>query len=177
MRGARLLWLLVVVIGATAGCSSNGPAPAPAAQGYMEESRGRYWDDLPETDSAPELLAGRWVVSRTEDGKWAFVPNLPFAGIRDLTFADGQCTMTVEVKDRVPPLERFDLEVEFDPAATPKGFDLTGPGSDGPWRWIYKLTRQGQHLLAFGKPEDGRPAGFDPTRHPITLLVCDRAAP
>jgi uncharacterized protein (TIGR03067 family) len=142
----------------------------------MEESLGWYWDDLPEVDGSPELLTGRWMVTRVEYGELAFVPALP-AGIRELTFADGRCTMTIEAKDGEPSLERSGLAVAFDPAAIPNGFDLTRPGSDEPWRWIYKLTREGQLLLAFAEPEAGPPAGFDPTRHRVMLLVCDRAKP
>jgi uncharacterized protein (TIGR03067 family) len=140
----------------------------------MEESRGRYWDDLPEAEGGPELLAGRWVVSRTEHGEVAFVPGLPF-GFRDFTFIDGRCTITSEALDR--PAGPVDLAIAFDQAATPRGFDLTTPKSERPWRCIYKLTRDGRLLLAFGEPEDARPTGFDPTRHRIMLFVCDRAAP
>lgn len=150
----------------------------------MEEGRGPYWDDLPEADGGPELLAGRWAVTRVEYGKLAFVPGCPragLAGVRDVTFADGRCTMTgqmtIEQEDPGRPPDRVDLAVTFDPAASPKGLDLSGPGPRPAWRCIYKLTCDGQLLLAFGDPEDGRPAGFDPTRNPGMLLVCDRAGP
>ena len=143
----------------------------------MEPGQGQQWDALPEADGGPDVLTGRWVVTRVEGTGWAFIPGLPFAGVRELTFADGRCTITVEAKDRVPPVVLTEAAVAFDPTATPKGFDLTAPHSDQPWRWTYKLTQQGQLLLAFGDPKDGRPAGFDSTRHKITLLVCDRAPP
>jgi uncharacterized protein (TIGR03067 family) len=178
MYGLRPYSLVAVAAAAgAAGCSSEAPQPAPAAEGRMEPGWGRYWDDLPEADGGPDLLTGRWVVSRTEHGELAFVPGLPFAGIRDLTFADGRCTVTFEAKDCDPPLERVDFAVAFDPAAAPKGLDLTTSKSDRAWRWIYKLTSGGQLLLAVGRLEAGRPAGFDPSRHPVTLLMCDRAAP
>jgi uncharacterized protein (TIGR03067 family) len=143
----------------------------------MEAGRGRHWVELPEAEGGPELLAGRWVVTRVEHGEWAFVPGLPLAGVRDLTFVNGRCSMTVEEKDLGRPPIQGEFAVTFDPAATPKGFDLTRPGSEQPCRGIYRLTSAGKLLLAFGNPLDVRPAGFDPTRHQVTLLVCDRGEP
>lgn len=172
MRQLITLLLIAIVAGLITACSCNNRGAVTVERTGF--GKGKYWDELPEVQGGSELLKGKWSVTLVENGEFAV--DFPLnARIKDLTFFDGRCAVTVEENDLGRPPAQGELSMKEDSTATPKTLDLIGPGSDQPWLLIYKVTRGGQLLLAMGRLTDPRPTGFDPTRHAITLLVCERS--
>jgi hypothetical protein len=168
---------LVASTEAAVGCGSEPRAD----ELRLESGRGPHWDELPEAKGGPDVPTGRWVVRWQEMDGFAD-PAAILMAFRSVEFIGDRCVLTtaepvVTATEPGRPREPVSLPVTFHPDCSPKGLDLESPR--GRLECIYKLTRDGRLVIAFGLYNDEtghpwRPSVFDPTGSQAILLVCER---